>query len=94
MKKKMYLFGYLGLLVGAVSLQSCNGGPIDPYCGGSGADVDTTMVYDSTIINNGGGIDSTGGNPNDSTGWNPGDTTYCPGCDSTTWSPDSTGFGG
>ena len=83
MKKKMFLFGYLGLLMGAAALQSCNGGPINPYDGGAGGDIDTTMIDDSTYC------------PGcDSNSWTPDDSTYCPGGDSTTWSPDPTGFGG
>ena len=89
MKKKMFLFGYLGLLMGAAALQSCNGGPINPYDGGAGGDIDTTMIDDSTYCP---GCDSNSWSPDDSTDST--DSTYCPGGDSTTWSPDPTGFGG
>ena len=98
MKKKMYLFSYVSVLLVAISLQSCNEEPITPNdC--SGIVTDTTWVEDSTT-NNGGGdnpndtIDWNGGgdNPYDSTGWNGGGDN--PG-DSTGWNPyDSTNIGG
>ncbi len=96
MKKKMILFGYLGLVTIAASLQSCNGGPMNPYTGGSGGGIDTTWTGDSTDNGggNGGGIDSTGGNDGggiDSTGWNPSDSTDGNGGGTP---DDSTGFGG
>lgn len=98
MKKKMYLFGYAGVLAATILLQSCNDDPITPT-DGSGNGTDTTWVDDSTG-NNGGGdpIDSTGnnggGDPIDSTGWNGGNGGGTPG-DSTGWNPnDSTNIGG
>lgn len=105
MRKSIYMFGYVGVLVAAISLQSCNDDPITPD-DGTGNGTDTTWVDDST--NTGGGEDSTfngggtdpgdstggwsgGGDPGDSTGWSGGGDV--PG-DSTGWNGDSTTIGG
>jgi hypothetical protein len=69
MKKKMYLFGYFGVVLATVALQSCNDDLIVPNSGGwCGNEVDTVWVEDSTA-------NDVGSNPNDSTDWNPYDST-------------------
>lgn len=102
MKKKMYLFGYVGVLVASISLQSCNDDPITPNDGSGGCGNDTTWVEDSTD-NNGGGdpTDTTGnggGNPTDTICWGDGNNGGGdPSGDSTDWDPndyDSTYIGG
>lgn len=98
MRKSVYMFGYAGVLLAAISLQSCNDDPIVPDGGCGGGLTDTTWVDDSTNTNGGGDnpCDSTdwnggGDNPNDSTDWSGGGDV--PG-DSTGWNGDSTLIGG
>lgn len=96
MKKSIYMFGYAGVLLAAICLQSCNDDPIIPNGGGCGNGGDTTWVEDSTDTNGGDG-DSTynggGTDPGDSTGGWSGGGGDVPG-DSTGWNGDSTLIGG